>query len=340
MSRISANSTPAGAVAPGTDAGRDERPYDRTSWRGLSLEHPPDWELARVSGPHEPGRLTFSDRRYHRLDVKWQQLTRKPNLDGMLEKYRRRTGKQTRTDIRDLSDLPDPWHGIVRDTPDGAAVHAARFFTERRWLVEVVLVWPTGRTGQARRRARGRTASGLGACDEAVQRRILQSVQAEPPDAETRLWQAMGVSLGLGRDWDLKVSRGDVGRIRWEFARADKRGEQLVVERLAMPEYWLGGALRDWLRQQREEDYRLIREGMVAVGGHRACEVLSAAKVTPIRSLRGYKRVRRERAWQCPREDRVYHVTITHVRRDEELEFPENLNVRCCRDVPATVVEA
>lgn len=294
---------------------------DRTCWRGLALDHPAAWELARISGPNEPARLTFSDRRYHRLDVKWLQLTRKPNLDGMLDKHRRRTSKQTRTEIRDLPNPPDPWHGIVRDAPDGQVVHVARFFNDRRWLVEAVLIWPDTR-------------------DDALQRRVLESFEAEARDADPRLWQAMGLSITLDRQFGLHECRADVGRVTWEFQTSERRSPELTVERLAMPEHWLDGSLRDWLRGQKPEDHRLTREGLVHVNGHRGYELLSWAKVTPIASLRGYKRVRYEQAWQCPSEGRVYHIVLTQIRRQAELTLPGALEVRCCRDVPDVVTSA
>lgn len=293
----------------------------RSCWRGLWLDHPADWEVARASALHEPGRLVFSDRRYHRLDVKWQQLTRKPNVYKMLEKHRRRTERQTKTRVVDLTGLPPEWHGVVRDTPDGQIAHAARFFKPVRWIVETVLVWPDGR-------------------DAELEYEILDSITADDPEAKLRRWQVSGLSVELERAYDLYASTAQVGRLHWEFRKQPKRGPELTVERLAMPEHWLKDAVRDWLREEQTEDYRTQREGIVNVNGHRAHEMLSWAKVTPINSLRGYKRARYERAWLCDREQRVYRVAMTEERKDVEIEPPQSLRVKCCRDVPAVVASA
>ena len=80
---------------------------ERTSWRGIRVDHPAHWELAWASGPDEPGRLTFADRYYHRLEVRWRPLRFVPNLDMLLDKYRRKE-KDDATEILELTSPPQP----------------------------------------------------------------------------------------------------------------------------------------------------------------------------------------------------------------------------------------
>jgi hypothetical protein len=289
--------------------------FERTCWRGLQVEHPAEWELALASVGDERPHCAFSDRHYHRLDLRWRALKYKPNLDLVLDKARRRSEKQADTVVRDLAGAPKEWRGVVRVTPDGTLTHASRFFRETRWLVDAVIVWPERR-------------------DRSLERRILASVSAADPKAPVQPWQALGISLDLDSAFDLVRSDTKVGRVRWEFATEEKRPRELTVERLALPDYWLHGPLRDWLVEQMPEGFRKERQEPAGVNGHRGEKLISHARVSILKALRGYRRRRTEIAWRCPKEDRVYHVSIAHLTRELELELPERLKVRCCRDAP------
>ena len=54
----------------------------------MEIGHPPDWELSFACEPDAPGRCSFSDRYYQRMDVRWRELKYVPDLDKMLDKYR------------------------------------------------------------------------------------------------------------------------------------------------------------------------------------------------------------------------------------------------------------
>ena len=226
---------------------------DRTCWRGLRIDHPYDWEIARASDQDQPGRCTFSDRHYHRLDVQWRKVQYAPNFDLILEKYRQGPEGQQ----RDLSSvwLASPWRGLLRQTADGFVLHAARTFPDQRTLVELTIVWP--------RKDR----------DAKLEETILKSVAID--DGEDRLWQAMGISATVPGHFNLRTNSSKVGKVSWEFATSDrgtpsrfiglgtpKRGPVLTIERLAMPGYWLKGSIREWLVEQVPAQQR-VKTGLI-----------------------------------------------------------------------------
>jgi hypothetical protein len=281
---------------------------DRTCWRGLKVDHPPHWEIARASDRDQPGRCTFSDRHYHRLDLQWRKVDYVPNLELMLEKYR----LGDKGEQRNLSPLPTvgPWRGLLRKTDEGHVTHAMRAFAPQRLQVEATMVWPDRR-------------------DEQLEAAILASVAVD--DGQERLWQAMGISLSLSGQFDLRENTSKVGKVAWEFATSDKRGPVLTVERVAMPEFWLKGTLREWLVHELPLRAEVVRQDAIPFNAHRADQIVSRSSISAFRTLQGIRQARLELTWLCPVENRVYHVIVTQPRRDEELSIPPSLTIRCCR---------
>jgi len=292
----------------------------RTSWRELQIDHPPQWEVAVASGCDAPGRLVLADRLYHRIDVRWKPLKYVPNLELMLARYKRRD-KDDKTFYADLSTAPPDWKGVVHKVSGATIVHAGRFFRSSRILTEATIVWPGGRSIE-------------------LENRILASVKAAEPGAQLRLWQAMGLSVTCPARYDLREASLKVGRIQWDFwprAGNDKAAAaagQLRVERIAMPDYLLKGrAVREWLAEELPAGSRQLRQRLVGWAGHQVDELVSIGKAPLSARLGGMRLMRLDLAWRCPIEQRIYHVTFTQCRRDEQIVLPEDFAVRCCRPV-------
>jgi len=263
-----------------------------------------------------PGRCLLTDRYYHRLDVRWRRLKYVPRLDKMLDKYRRQNQRDEKPKLTDLTGAPPEWHGVIQKTPPGTVVHAGRFYKSGRILVEAAIVWPDRR-------------------DRDLENAVLASIRPEDASRPQRLWQAMGLSVTVSRDFELLKSASKVGRVHWEFAPPGRRGPELVVERIALPEYWLDDPLRDWLQEELPPKWTEIRQNPLTVSGHRGEMLISRAKISPIASLRGLGRLRVDVAWQCPVEARVYRVSYIETSRQQDLSLPEHVEVHCCRPVPA-----
>ena len=287
----------------------------------MEILHPPGWELAVASGVDESRRCTFADRLYHRLDVRWQELDFMPNLSLVLDKYRRRTQAETRK-FKELGSAPAGWQGLVQTTMEGSqVVHAVRFFKPERLMAEVALVWPEKR-------------------DHGLEAEILAGLRPEGKARSERLWRAMGMSLSLARRFELRTSKAPVGKVEWTFTTGRKNDVELTVRRIAMPKYWLNGALRDWLADQPPSQNRQIRQDHVRFNAHRAERLFSCGRITPLASLLGRRQYRMDLAWLCPIEDRVYHVTCCQPRRDEDISVPPSLVIRCCRRIRGICPEA
>jgi hypothetical protein len=283
----------------------------------LQVDHPAGWELAIACGVDEPRRCVFADRYYHRLDVSWRPLKFEPNLDLVLQKYRRREKKQTDTVVKELTGLSE-WRGVVQKLSHGTVVNAVCFLSNAHWLVDVTITWPKSR-------------------DVDLEKAILKSIKAEDPGTSPRFWQAMGISLSLGSEFDLVLSQAKVGQVKWDFATEARRGPKLAVERIALPEYWLKGTLREWLAGQLRPGSKLLRQDQATVNNHRGEQMLSRRKLGPVTAARGFAELRLDVAWLCPVESRMYHVSNTDVARAADTSLPRDLSIRCCRPAPAAM---
>ncbi len=292
---------------------------ERTSWRGVRVDHPAEWEIALAAGPDDPPRFAFADRHYHRLDVRWQRVERPPNLKLFLEKHRQSPQGQLR-DVSPLSGLPAGWSGVLRKGEGGCVTYAAKVFRDRRILTEVTLFWPGRR-------------------DIPLEAAILESVAADT-SAPVRLWQAMGLSMELGQEFTLRSSGASVGRVRWQFAAPGREAAKLTVQRLAMPDCWLNRPLEDWLSEQLPPRHVAIDRSITTFNGHLGRRQLSRGKGNLTASLRRLRPMRLDVAWLCPAENRLYHVTFTRLSRTESVKLPESLTVRCCRPVPQVTLAA
>ena len=282
----------------------------------MQVDHPAEWELVIASGIYEAPRCTFADRHYHRLDISWQPFEHEPNLDLVLQRHSRQIEKQQEGEVRELSSAPPAWRGLIRKLAEGSIVHAVRFLGNVRWLVDVAVVWPKSRSVD-------------------LENAILASIEAEDPDIRIRLWQAMGISMSVGSEFDLIRSHGKVGRIRWQFATGRKRGPKLTVERIALPEYWLKGTLRQWLATQMPPSHKVLAQEAITINRHHGEKLLSRGKVSALASIRGLAEITLDVAWLCPLEARAYHASISSVSREADISLPRDLTIRCCRAVPS-----
>ena len=294
----------------------------QTCWRGMAVTHPEAWELAVFSGRDEPGRCTFNDRIYQRLDVRWRDLTYVPNLDLILDRYRRRSEKEKSQPVLPLPDPPEHWQGVMRPTKNGMVIYAARYYRQPRWLAEVTLIWPDRR-------------------DEHLERQILDSIQPQDPDTPLRHWQALGIDMDISRPFDLTDCSAKVGRVAWTFTVPNARKEHahlkhssLLVERLAMPAAWIKGSMQDWLKDQIPSQRKVVSEELAIFNTHRCQRLTSTASAGTFSTLRGVRSVWMDVAWQCPTEGRLYHLRMCERSGDESIGFPDNLAVRCCRQPP------
>ncbi len=280
------------------------------------MDHPPQWEVALASGPEEPARLILTDRLHHRVDLQWRKLKYAPKLELLLTKHKQRSDRDT-AKVSQLKTAPAPWKGVVHKVSETTIIHAVRFFKPVRLIAEVTLVWPDRR-------------------DLVLEARILGSICPLDCEAGGQLWQAMGMSVTCPPIFDLRDADLKVGRIRWDFTTASKRGPQLSIQRIAMPEYVLkSGPLRDWARRELPRGSRELRHTTVPQNQHRAEQFISISKGPITGLLQKRRMLHLDLAWRCEIEQRIYSVRYSEQSRDEEeIALPQGWNVRCCHQRP------
>ena len=287
-----------------------EPQLEEICWRGIRLCHPTEWEPALLSGPEKDPCCILVDRRYQRLQLQWQRLARPPDLERM---FRDLQSKDEQRRSAWLSGVGG-WTGLVREDEKGTLVRAGRFFEDANLLVQAVLPWP-------------------GARDRRLERAVLDSVRPLE-QGETVLWKALGLWARVPAEYELSSSASPVGRVTWEFRRAGRPRAGLRIERIAMSRYWLKGSLEEWLAGQVPAEFRVLRQVGADSAGHGGWELLARRRGLRNRLTEtGVYRI--ERAWSCPEQDRVYRLSFeSHC--SGRIDWPEGLEVRCCRVVRPT----
>ena len=281
-----------------------------TSWRGLRVDHPGDWELALASKFGEPGRCAFTDRHCQRLELRWRTLRTTPNLDAMLQKHRK-DEKEAEKSIP-LAGQPPHWIGLVKQTEPGCIVHAGRFFEGTKTFVETTVIWPKDR-------------------DQALENSILASVACGDGPSEVRLCQAMGIKMWIPREYELRDFQADVGYVQWKFSTDKKRKKEINVERIAVPRGRLENSLDDWLSAKLDPGSQIIGSAQVGCNSHHGVHLTSIAKAPIMDRIWGLRRLQLDQAWLCDRERRLYHVACRKIGRGHEATVPESLKIECCQ---------
>lgn len=289
----------------------------------MQFATPADWEIALVSGPSQDAHCVFMDRSATRLDVRWRHVATEPNLELMLAEHMKALDAKD-VDIRRLSTRSDAWHAIERTGERERVVHAGKYFPFAGWLAEVCLTWPDGR-------------------DEALETAILAGIGPDQETGRTVHWKAMGLDARVPRDLGWPDCKATVGRVCWDFTRGKGAStENVSLERLAMPDYWLSGQIADWLVRELPAGSTVLEKKQIFVGGHKA-ELVTSRHMAQRRGYlpAGRRRHRTDIAWVCPVENRFYrlsHTVSARSRVESIITQPHEVAVTCC-NVPPLVVE-
>jgi hypothetical protein len=285
----------------------EQMAFAHTSWAGIQLDHPAEWELFRLVRKADRWRCGFMDRTHQRIDMRWRRLDYVPNLGKMLERHQE---KEKREKTVPLAGQPEGWMGTVRQVDGGAVVNAGRFVEETMTLVEMIVIWPGKR-------------------DQELENAILQSVRGVEAENGMRLWQAMGLKARMSQEYDIVEYKAEVGKVECVFGKGAKPRQKVSVERLAMPKYWLKGTLAGWLRI-REEKWQTTEEWKQNVNGHDAAGRKAVGKGLLVDSVLLKKKVKAEVAWLCEKEQRVYRVSCFATQRKSEIAVPTDIEIMCC----------
>jgi len=282
--------------------------FVQTCWRGIRVAHPAEWEPARLCGPKDPTQCVFVDRRHQRLQVNWQRVPRKPDLAEM---YRHRiTGDAEGPRPKPLRGVAG-WRGLIHREGPGYVVHAGTFLAKQHCLVQAVLTWPGER-------------------DRQLEREVLGGIDVQP-SGDGVLWSALGLSARVPGEMEMVGGSSKVGRVRWDFRRAARQSEGLILERLAMPDALLTKPLDQWLGGEAPGGFGTLGIRVVDCGPAGGYERRSRGGSPMQRATRrGIRRL--DRAWLCRAEERIYRVSYWR-RATGEIDWPERLEVGCCGGV-------
>ncbi|MCE5277867.1 MAG: hypothetical protein ABFD92_00585 [Planctomycetaceae bacterium] len=266
-----------------------------------------------ASGLKQDHRLVLADRYHHRLDIRWKHLDYDPQLERVMDRYRQHEGGSV--EYQAIDSLPQGWLGVLQPLePKGVLAHLGKFFQPQGVLVEATFFW-------------------AGKRDVNLERDVAERMAPQDAAALRRTWQAMGLSLEIDKQYELTEADLKVGRLRWTFT-AGRDAAELVVERIALVEQWLDEPLRQWLARELPREFTPLRQETLAEAPHRIERVTSQAKMYLHHTLRGIRRLRVDQAWLCPVESRVYRMTASQASREQTLEFPAHVAVRCCHRPP------
>jgi hypothetical protein len=292
---------------------------NETVWRGLQIAHPWNWELALVSGPDTVGRCSFVDRTYQRMEVYFRPVQGEVDPELILSQHRQ---PDKNAEITDLPDPPAGYKALLRTYPDMQRTHAAKFFPGANLLAEVAILWPDAR-------------------DEALETTLLNAIEPLDPNAPPFLWDAFGLCVRAGKRWILEDCKPEVGEIQWTFSQPDikkRKRPTIMIQRDALPKQMVGGfpTLREFLTSQLPLGSTVRSAEPVNHNTHQGMRLISRSRRSPAATALGLHTLRYDEGWVCDVENRFYHLTMTRSSRDEDICWPDDVTIECCRRNPIT----
>lgn len=275
-------------------------------WLGMCLQVPADWEMVRHGTDPDQGSLVMVDRRHQRLQLNWRKLDRRPDLEQMIEDYRRGDLAEHQGVKHKRISGAGGWHALRRSRADQHLTRAVRFDEADRRLVELALPWPHGPQGD-------------------LELELLQSFRLEAPNQQGLRWCAWGMRVEVPQGWKLHSAGIEPGSTHMRFTQG--RAESLV-RRLGAVDTWFHGHLDEFLTQQVSD--RSISPRVTEVNKHPACEMETIEPGTRWQRWTGRLRARHDLAWLCPSDHAVYHV-MTLAAQSQSNGGVRDFAVTCCQ---------
>lgn len=282
---------------------------ERFSWMGVAFAVPAEWELTAIREMRGAWRATFADRRHERLSVQWRPVASRPRLDLMVAAAL----EEAESRPVPLRGLPAGWVGLgSRGAQGGAVEHLSGYLDAAQLLIEAVLATPAE---LPRHEPAG----------------LLDSFGPQDEDGGNLVWQAMGMRLTAPPGYCVRRFSSQPGDTTWHLERRRAADESLSVRRLAMPAFWLRDSVAEWLRRRPSVDARELGRETCRPNGHEGCALLTRRRRSMVSHWRGRDELRRDLAWLCNVETRVFHVCRTVCGRGEVPPLPPGFGVGCCR---------
>ena len=281
-------------------------------WRNFQLQLPDEWEMLRYDKDKSNGRCVYADRYQHRLELSWRVVSRPPELDKLLDDYKKKWAQEVETEIGESVKVAG-WLGFLTTVAGEVHSHFLRYFPDEKTAIELIFLWPEER-------------------DKGEEREILTSFAMEPCVDGLRRWAAFGLDFLVSDDLDISYSRIEPGNAQLAFGILNEQGREERFERYAFLEDRLKEPLAAWLKhrlprgvvQESVVDYTQVGHIITGITG----------KWYPNFFMRWLRRGKKfaSYAWVCPVDKRLYYL---HLIEDMTVTQSRAVGVRlaCCDDI-------
>ncbi|MEX0887607.1 MAG: hypothetical protein WD009_14340, partial [Phycisphaeraceae bacterium] len=282
---------------------------------GLRLTVPAEWEIVRHGTRPEQGSLSLVDRRQQRLQVRWRDLDREPDLAQMIADHRARQLERDADAVFYPFEPIAGWRGLRRRVEAGHIMtRALRYDPSTARLLEAVVLNPEADEAgdEVGNEAGNEAGSGVTA--------LLTRIEIVCRGQEATRWRAFDLEVESPPGWRLDQvqvnpadtslrfkPRGKDGHKQRNAAGLEVVGPELVVRRMGMARNWYEGPealMRKALG--RDVDFEMAAAHHPP---HSAVRATSREPGTPLQRWAGRLRSREDVVWQCERENAVYQVT-------------------------------
>ncbi|MCH2174376.1 MAG: hypothetical protein MK193_01470 [Lentisphaeria bacterium] len=276
-------------------------------WRELAISVPSEWEILQFSKKEENGFVAFADRYQFRLELRWNQLPKKPNLEHMIQDNLARIRKKSTLTGDRLVNYKN-WQGFQATINQELRTHLV-YWTDDQRLIETTFIWPDK-------------------VDKGLIKKLTNSFRTV--DEEHQHWKAFGLDINTQKDLFLDSCKIQPGSAKFLFQ--DKKQLQLeIYERIGLLDQWLKKPVNEWLKLQEPNGVNNQIYKETAIGNHRVFSVRGFISAMSFPKWSKKKNRYWADAWICPEDKRLYHVSRIFSAKEkvkDELLFGQYL--RCC----------
>ncbi|NQT21460.1 MAG: hypothetical protein HQ592_17275 [Planctomycetes bacterium] len=245
--------------------------------------------MLQIARNPQTGRCAFADRYQFRLELSWRSVPGAPDFGRMISDY---TAKL----LEEGQDKPQPthhgpWRGLHIRAHGRLSTRFGRYFSGESCLVELVFLWPEEP-------------------DTKLEAEVLESLAEEPEhNGKYRRWKAFGMDLLAAKHLPLQSCQVQAANAEMTFANEKSRTVERFARRGLVPE-WLREPLDAWLRKH-TPGRPLPSPGALTRRGHQIEQIAAEIRPPGLLGLLG-KRIRHDAAaWICPRDGRLYTISLS-----------------------------
>jgi len=281
-------------------------------WQDISFFVPSEWEMLKFSSDYMNGSCSFADKYEEKLVVIWQRSSTRIDMDkAMLDRKLADKEYCLSNNIANKIVSLDKSNSCI-----GYYVEYDKQKVTKLWkeffngslytYLLILMIWNRER-------------------DVNLEQMFSDSINQVTVDDYRRL-KAFGLDLLIPTSITLTYCNVYPAVAEMRFATKDSL-PKYTVKRLGMPSIWLKMPINLWLKKQLPKKINIVTETKSNTqAGHELC--LYEGNMFWWRKKASFpKKIwRREIAWLCPKEQRVYHIIRESV---ESFDISKNITLKC-----------